>query len=412
MSRHRSPAWAALLAILLPSGCAEQDGRAAPNFEVVDSGSIQIAINSAPAVEQASRISLREDLRLGAVDGAEAEEFVGIRDVSVDDHGRIFVLDNVARTIRVFDAEGQSLGTFGRPGEGPGEFPNELLRMAVGADTVLVLDRFSLHLFTTEQEPVHTTRQEIAGNEIVPVLDRGGSEWFVGRSVFTRPTSIANRLTRDTFRIWPIDPLEGVPRAPVVEVPGLPRWYLEDLGRSTSKYLGPEPGGAVRPNGEIFVTDGFSYDIAVYSSTGELRRRFRAAISPPSLAPGELESAIDRMTSYYDSVGLTAFGEAFVEASRAGGSPEARPIPGQLLVAGNGSVLMERRDLDPDPFPLARSDSTTWDLIGSDGQIEGRLVLAPGTQAEEFTGEFLYVIERDDLGVQYVVRYALSYAGR
>lgn len=42
-------------------------------------------------------------------------------DVSIDDRGRLHVLDLVAKTVMVWDADGQFLRTYGKPGQGPGE---------------------------------------------------------------------------------------------------------------------------------------------------------------------------------------------------------------------------------------------------------------------------------------------------
>lgn len=64
---------------------------------------------------------LVEDLRIGSVDGEGLEAFGQVRDLVVDDRGRIHVLDGLAVEIRSFEPDGSALGVMGGEGEGPGE---------------------------------------------------------------------------------------------------------------------------------------------------------------------------------------------------------------------------------------------------------------------------------------------------
>ncbi len=409
MKAMMRPPLAMLLVCLCGAGCADTNREGTPAFALVDSGGVPIASNSADAIRDAPRRVLREDVRIGTVDGPLEEAFVGMLDVGVDGEGTVFVADLAARTVHVFDAGGVWLGRFGRPGDGPGEFPNEILRMATGRDTILLLDRFRLHLFTTDRRHLHTTEQKAAGNEIVPTLGPGADGWVVGRSESTRPSGETDRIRQDTFRVRPVNVETGAPGAPLIEIPAGRRWYFDDLFRSWPQYLAPEPRAAVRENGEIFVTDGLTYDVAIHSPDGTLARRVRGGVTPPPLGPEATDEAVDRMTAYYDSAGaqFRPLRDGVIQSAGALGPAPARPIPGRLLVAANGSILLERRDLDPDPFMRARADSTTWDVLDAEGRIEGRIVLGPRVDPEQFTGDALYTVERDDLDVRYVVKYGL-----
>ena len=64
---------------------------------------------------------LVEELRIGSVNGT-CDAFGQAFSVTVDDAGRIYMADFQANEIRVFDAQGECIRTFGREGEGPGEF--------------------------------------------------------------------------------------------------------------------------------------------------------------------------------------------------------------------------------------------------------------------------------------------------
>lgn len=398
-----------VLALALLTACTTEDQGQQEGFQRYDSAGVSITVNSRTLVEDAPELSPVEDLRLGAVSGNPAEEFGLLRDLAVDTAGTIYAVDMRAGTIRVFDREGRPLRTLGQPGQGPGEFDFSILRFAVGNDTVLALDRYRLHAFDTAGTHLHTTRQEVAGNEIIPVLEHSAAGWMAGRSVTTPATDPSRRLTRDTFRVWPVDVANGEVLDPVVEMPGRPRVYWEDLDRSDTQWLSPEPTAAVRPNGEIYVTDGTGYEIHVVSPSSELLRSIRADAVPVRISDAEFEEGVRKVVEYYDSAGLPpAWGRRFAEAAEAGGRPEIRPVPGRLFVAPNGRMLLQRRDLDPDPSPYATQDSSTWDLLRPSGRIDGRLQLPAHTLVSELTDDYLYVIERDELDVQYVVRYRLQ----
>lgn len=74
-----------------------------------------------PASDEVPVRSAAVDLRIGAMEGAGADVFGRIGGIALDEAGRLFVLDNQASEVRVFDESGRHDFSFGRPGAGPGE---------------------------------------------------------------------------------------------------------------------------------------------------------------------------------------------------------------------------------------------------------------------------------------------------
>lgn len=64
---------------------------------------------------------LREELRVGTVDGGGPSSFGGLKGIAVLETGGFAVLDAVAQELRVFDATGEHIATHGGSGRGPGE---------------------------------------------------------------------------------------------------------------------------------------------------------------------------------------------------------------------------------------------------------------------------------------------------
>ena len=66
--------------------------------------------------------SLVPEVTIGELDGPEEYLFGRISSIAVNNDGTVYVLDQQAQHVRVFDSRGVYLETLGRRGQGPGEF--------------------------------------------------------------------------------------------------------------------------------------------------------------------------------------------------------------------------------------------------------------------------------------------------
>jgi len=69
-----------------------------------------------------SKMTMKEDLVIGKDTKKENYWFSSLNSLAVDDSGNIYTLDPKEIKIRIFDSNGKLLRTFGRQGQGPGEF--------------------------------------------------------------------------------------------------------------------------------------------------------------------------------------------------------------------------------------------------------------------------------------------------
>jgi 6-bladed beta-propeller len=109
---------------LVIGGCADGSAPGPQPFTVdtLTSGRIVIENDGTGVWDETTAWTLEETMRLGTVDAGGPEQFSEIYWIDEDDQGRVYILDNQAQEIRVFDVDGTYSHTIGRRGEGPGEF--------------------------------------------------------------------------------------------------------------------------------------------------------------------------------------------------------------------------------------------------------------------------------------------------
>lgn len=118
------------LLTVLTAGCEPEQGTGTihpveervPHFHDPDH---TIETGSPPAEglpEQFAKAGATPIHTIGVREGSGPELFGEIRDVIEDPQGRILVLDNEHKEVRIFRADGTHVGCFGRQGEAPGEF--------------------------------------------------------------------------------------------------------------------------------------------------------------------------------------------------------------------------------------------------------------------------------------------------
>lgn len=81
------------------------------------------------------------ELELRTVVDGYAVDFGHIGAISADDEGRIYVLDSQSNAVHVLGPEGNRLATWGRVGDGPGEFQDVAHTLAWMGGTLVVVDR-------------------------------------------------------------------------------------------------------------------------------------------------------------------------------------------------------------------------------------------------------------------------------
>jgi len=401
---HRSLWFAALLFVV---GCTQPDSPPDAAGQFTDSAGIRI-VTSPPRDAVYARLAGQPALSVGEVDGAEEYLFGRIASVARDGEGNLVVADGRAGEIRVFDALGRHLRTFGRRGEGPGEFgylsgawPAENGGVAAVDRRMARITRFDAEgaligtaLFSGVGETASLEARGMAGLEVVvsqmtdlgmpsddesamrdqheTLKDEGELVLFLRHGV---DGELIDTLARRRGR-RSVSSVTQEGEMAMVQVLVVP------FSRQ------PYAAGSARG---IAVTGGGEYEVALFGEDGAQRRIVRLGEAPPPRTDAHLEAFVRNSGNPFanDEASIRAMVEMYQ------GLPLPERLPGyvELLLADTGE-LWARRYLVPG------SEMEHWDVFGDDGRHLGRVEVPTSFRIRQITRGQAVGIATGDLDVQ------------
>lgn len=387
--------------------CACVDGPPPlPDVTRTDSAGVELVRISGASASDPPIADFRELLRIGSVDGPDETQFFRISAVAIHRDGRVVVLDRGNGVVRVFDHAGRLLGSFGRRGEGPGEFSAPYL-VAVHGDTALVLDRFA-HAFLLDGTHLWSVQPQLPVGAFLWGLASTGDRWLgdvrasaMGGRVRSQEYPSTLFTTRLSADLVPTDTVVTMP-GPIQYAVGEAGWALRPLFDPEPKLI-PFPGGVIRTRGD-------ANEIELLSQDGQLLRRstidvVRAPVTQ-DLISEYLVAEGERLASRAQNLESSDLRKARLELRLDLPTPSLRPIVGRLLVSESGSLLVERLDLDDAPF--AEPDDIVWDLLDPTGELAYRIRSPASVRPMLLRGDTVWAAARDELDIEYVVKYVLE----
>ncbi len=125
----------AAIAFITVAGCCGDASRTAGRYV---SGDTTYVVSGEPVGWTEER-QLTEVLRIGRDDGLEEELIGSVQCVRADASGGIYFFDGSVPALRYFDADGKYVRTLGAEGEGPGEYQDSCLGIAIRSDGKVLL---------------------------------------------------------------------------------------------------------------------------------------------------------------------------------------------------------------------------------------------------------------------------------
>jgi hypothetical protein len=252
-------------------------------FRIIKNDGIPVAVNPdrpVPAKNSPQDILFQEDLTLGAVEGDLPVVFGPFIRFAVDDQGSIYVLDCRSRTVRKFDKSRAYLLSFGKPGQGPGEFndPEEIRFLMSGHLIIFEGESQKFSVFSRDGNFLKSGRffrlmfpsyfGFSSGNFIATHIQYEADKKTIATAVYNEKSEL----------LAPLHQSESKPEAP---------WPSRDDQDARAKRLANVLSQAAFQRTSVIALDreediwfGFSdkYEIKIYSAEATLRRIIRTAL--------------------------------------------------------------------------------------------------------------------------------------
>ncbi len=361
-----------------------------------DSAGVQIVSNlRARSADSLWCVPTDPTLTIGSVDGAPEEVLFRVTTGVRARDGRIVLGEDGSKQLRVFGADGMQLLSFGREGEGPGEFRTITRAQMLGGTRVFVYDD---QLGRGTVFRLDGTVQEVVVFEPYHAMD-------VPESVSPDSSGGYWALTQTENYSWPS---QGLTRSPALllryspsgeiitelaEVPGNELYVPADKSHILAAdapyqrraFLASGGGSAYFGNNDSFA-------IERYGSEGQLELSIR-------YPPGEVrfeEVEEPATVSFRFRTGADTYERVVLSG------PDAYPD----TLPGFSKVFIDQNQLIwVNPYRDTAPWDGRWKVFGPDGGLRAFVKFPPNLSVLEVGGDYILGRTRDDLGVEFVQLY-------
>jgi len=377
-------------------------GSAAVGWEVTDSAGVVLVRNPAGDggdPRTAGGPVLEPDLTIGELGAPMDYQFGSITGIDVDAQGRIYVLDEQASTVRVFDASGELLQTMGRPGAGPGELsgtPRGLLVDANGVVHVADPRNRRIQAFAPDGSSAGTTPLTMD-----PALGRFSGWPRSGETLVFQATPILDagdgrsRLQRVDVRSGRVDTIA----------------FLEPPPPEGQRPYGPAARWTVREDGRMIVGRTDEYRFLVVEPDGTVERVVTRALAPERFTEAErtaIRERVQRGLLAQASGPFAGLAQGIAARVEAGSHYHAyqslAPGPRNTVLAQRVAPLETLRQGGALDLEALARGTDLWDLYDAEGRLLGTVELPRRFRPIRAVGDHLYGVARGDFDVSLVMR--------
>lgn len=363
---------------------------------------------TSPPSDTCPRVASRHDLQIGAIDDGFAA-LTAISSIAVDEAGTIFIAQPQTSQIKVFDERGRPVTHIGGRGRGPGEFV-QALAIGLAGDSIWVSDPQlrRVSFFTLGGRLLRTVsidsrwtdgRRTVTGG--LP-LRRGGFLALLRTSAGGGPEEAADSV--------PVVFLEanGAPYVPlhVRGGGGMATLRLGERVFAFSNPLDDSPIKRVSPDGEfVYILERERGSSSKKSESNlyrldRLGRRLwtsRLHLEPAPVPEPVKQQILDNVREVARDIPVTAIARAFrFEA--------ASPTVDMMFVDPPGRAWLR----------LTQGTTQTgakWLVVSPEGKPVCQVILRAAETPLYISSSALYTSRTDDLGVEYLRRYPISFGG-
>jgi hypothetical protein len=347
-----------------------------------------------------------EALRIGTAAGDPEYQFGQIVALAVDDAGNIYVLDQQAQDVRVYDAAGKYVRTLGRPGNGPGELSRGVSAVLIGnGDTVYVAD------IMLQRMSRYAPDGSDAGTFPIP-LDQGiSARWeMTGHNTFLQqvqsvpvpegtdaPPPINLILSRTT---------DGSLQDTIMHLKASETVQISATGPRIRLFQ-PEAVWTLLPDGRIATAINSTYRIEVHAADGTLERVIQRPVDRKPVGESDRQGFLKALREVWERNGVPP--QAIPQLIAAVSFADYYPVFANLLSGPDGSLWVQHIQTAAEmtaaggDFNAQDVGSPTWDVFDADGRLLGTVTFPDRFTPIRFHGNSVYGVWRDDMDVQHIM---------
>lgn len=370
-NRFRSPAFRHFLLALSLAGCA---GRGS-----TDNGAL-------PDAEGRRRSTIATDQ---VAESAPEATFTAITSLDTDSRGRVYVGDWYRQQVTVLNADGTVAQTFGRRGDGPGEFRAIRGVQILAGDSLLVYDptlaRVSVYA-PGGAAPAYTAnlRFELAGPAPFHLWRTPANDGYLAlfRPTFAFSEGASLPPRNDALRLLE---LNGATRAEIKAFPS--KGFLVSGSSVTPNPFGREGLAVLDSRGQVHFLWNDSLAIESFGPDG---RALETRSLPYSPRPVTRQDA-ERQTADWDGQSQATYGRVLQDST-----PAHWPAAAGMLVDDHDRIWIAL---------AGDASATEWIVLSADKRYLASVVLPARVTLRAVSGSLLYAERLNDDDVPAVVTY-------
>ncbi len=392
-----------LLCCGLAASCGDDNSSHALACAVADSAGVQLVSNSAQLDAEAARsYAASPSASLGA--GAAATDgrppLSRVRDATRLQDGTVVVADGGSASLVVFDADGSHADTWGRKGQGPGEFTGLASVASWRGDSIAAWDMWqnrvsvfddggifgrSFRLLPTEESAPRVIDVKADGTVLAVILPSIGPG--------ERRSGVVRR-----DRDYVILDDEGYLQASLGTFPG-PEGYVDLSGDFLMSWVLPFGRSTVAAFWQDWVVVGTNdqYEIRSYRTDGALHRLVRRNHDVASPTQADLDAHVEALLADMPRE------ERAVQEASAAKLPlvDAYPAYGRVRGDPQGRLWVE-------DYRLPGYEARTWTVYDGQGCVREVVELPEGLDVYEIGRDYVLGKAVDELGVERVQLWPLQ----
>ena len=405
---------ASILGVLIPLACGDSGPDSDPSrTQIRDSADIRIVENETPPQDSRLpwRIGPEPTVSIGKVDGEEPYLLNGARDATILSDGRIVVANLGTNELRVFDARGTHVVTWGGSGEGPGEFTELGHVDRWPADSIVAWSaaRLGISVLASDGSFGRTFRMQSDGRE-----KYGRPLWIYFTPVSaTRDGSVLTVLefpNEDTL-VAELRDGEGRTIANFGTHPGWEpyRGTLDGRNFSQMTTFGREAVYGTWGN-RIVIGDTDRYELKAFQADGSLERIVRRSHVPRVPTAAVVAAYIDQQVPQ----ARPGMSDTDVQRLQQDSRRRWESVPVAEYFPVFTSVMSDALDhlwVEEYEFPGEERPGSLWTVFDPEGRVLGFVETPEGLWIWEIGEDYILGRAEDELGVECVQVWPLERSG-